>query len=49
MKSARLVLLYWAVQRGLVREPGAWYWSSYRWYAGERDTLLAVDDIHSDS
>jgi putative transposase len=32
------------VKRGLVSEPAAWPWSSYRWYQGF-DALLAMDMI----
>ncbi len=31
------------VKRRLVREPGAWEWSSYRWYEGYRDAILGMD------
>ena len=33
------------VSRGLVAEPAAWRWSSYNWYAGERDVPLAIDEL----
>jgi len=33
------------VRRGLVREPGEWPWSSYRWFQGERDVPLQIDTI----
>ncbi len=31
-------------RRGLVAEPGEYKWSSYNWYRGKRDVLLAMDD-----
>jgi putative transposase len=31
------------VSRKLVAEPGYWAWSSYRWYQGCKDALLAMD------
>jgi len=31
------------VKRGLVKEPGNWQWSSYRWYQGIRAVPLKVD------
>ena len=31
------------VRRGLVAEPGEWYWSSYNCYCGVSDVPLAVD------
>jgi len=34
---------YNPVKRGLVKEPEAWEWSSYRWYKGHRDVKLAMD------
>lgn len=33
------------VVRGLVREPGQWYWSSYRAYAGTGGGPIPVDPI----
>ncbi len=33
------------VTRKLVSEPGDWRWSSYRWYAGERDVPISIDAI----
>lgn len=33
------------VRRGLVLTPQDWRWSSAGWYAGERDVVLAIDDI----
>ena len=32
------------VARGLVNEPGEWRWSSYNWYAGEKDVPLTIDE-----
>ncbi len=32
------------VRRELVRAPGDWIWSSARWYDGERDVPLQMDD-----
>ncbi|UCE65922.1 MAG: transposase [Candidatus Zixiibacteriota bacterium] len=34
---------YNPVKRGLVKEPEAWEWSSYRWYQGCRDVKLEMD------
>ena len=31
------------VKRGLVKNPGDWEWSSYRWYHGYPDALLEMD------
>ncbi len=31
------------VLRSLVAEPRDWLWSSYRWYAGDRDAVLRMD------
>lgn len=31
------------VTKGLVRDPGDWIWSSYRWYLGERSVPLEID------
>ncbi len=31
------------VRKGLVERPEDWYWSSARWYAGERDGPLTID------
>ena len=31
------------VLRGLVAKPEDWIWSSYRWYAGDRDVVLRMD------
>jgi putative transposase len=36
------------VSRGLVMKPSDWRWSSYNWYAGERDVPLVMDEIDSD-
>ena len=33
------------VKRGLVRHPGEYRWSSYNWYAGQRDVPLALDEF----
>lgn len=33
------------VRRGLVNEPGDWFWSSHNWYQGERTVPLEVDSI----
>jgi len=33
------------VTRGLVTSPEDWEWSSYRWYQGERDVPLAMDEV----
>jgi len=33
------------VTRGLVLTPQEWKWSCARWYSGERDDMLAIDDI----
>lgn len=33
------------VKRGLVKEPGDWYWSSYRWYNGYEGAKIDIDDI----
>ena len=33
------------VRRGLVADPGAWEWSSYRWYEGEREVPLPMDEV----
>jgi putative transposase len=33
------------VRRGLVSLPEDWPWSSSRWYAGERNVPLKIDDI----
>jgi putative transposase len=33
------------VKRGLVTEPGQWFWSSYNWYAGMSDVPLIMDDL----
>jgi putative transposase len=32
------------VRRGLVAEPSDWEWSSARWYDGQRDVPLLIDD-----
>jgi putative transposase len=32
------------VRRGLAREPVDWIWSSARWYEGQRDVPLLMDD-----
>lgn len=32
------------VRRGLVAEPSDWRWSSARWYDGQRDVPLPMDD-----
>jgi putative transposase len=32
------------VKRGLVGRPTEWAWSSARWYAGERDGVIEIDD-----
>ena len=32
------------VRRGLVSEPTAWIWSSARWYDGQRDVPLRIDE-----
>ncbi len=34
------------VRRGLVQNPEEWKWSSAGWYNGERDVILAIDEIH---
>ena len=34
------------VRRGLVLTPEEWKWSSAGWYAGERDVVLAIDEMH---
>ncbi len=33
------------VKSGLVRVPGDWPWSSFRWYNGDRSRLLEIDEI----
>jgi putative transposase len=33
------------VRRGLVSEPGEWEYSSFRWYAGEREVPLGIDAV----
>jgi len=33
------------VKRGLATEPGAWPWSSYRWYHGLDGVELEIDDF----
>ena len=33
------------VTRGLVAEPGAWRWSSYNWYTGQRDVPIEIDSF----
>lgn len=33
------------VKRLLVESAGDWKWSSYKWYLGERDVPLALDDV----
>ncbi|MCH9030986.1 MAG: transposase [candidate division Zixibacteria bacterium] len=33
------------VTRGLVRDPSKWRWSSFNWYAGERNVPLEMDEI----
>jgi putative transposase len=33
------------VKAGLVSDPDDWPWSSYRWYHGNRDSIVHVDDI----
>ncbi|MCB2231146.1 hypothetical protein KQH82_10565 [bacterium] len=35
------------VKRGLVKEPGAWRWSSYNWYEGRSDVPIAMDEFES--
>lgn len=34
------------VNRGLVKEPGQWRWSSFNWYAGEEDVPLKMDEAN---
>ena len=36
------------VRRGLVVAPTDWEWSSARWYEGERDVKLRMDDVPRD-
>ena len=33
------------VKRGLVKEPGEWAWSSWRFYFQRHTALLAMDDV----
>ncbi|MDL1936794.1 hypothetical protein FBQ80_14675 [Candidatus Brocadia sp. AMX2] len=33
------------VRRRLVLSPEEWRWSSASWYMGERDVVLAIDEI----
>jgi putative transposase len=33
------------VKRGLVRDPGAWIWSSYNWYDGVSEVPLRIDSV----
>lgn len=33
------------VRRGLVQTPNEWEWSSARWYMGDRDVVLAIDEM----
>jgi len=33
------------VKRGLVADPGDWYWSSYNWYTGGSDIPLEMDEF----
>ncbi len=35
------------VKRGLVSTPQEWEWSSARWYNGERDVLLVIDELNT--
>jgi hypothetical protein len=30
---------------GLVADPGEWPWSSYRWYTGDRASIVQIDEI----
>jgi putative transposase len=36
---------YNPVKRGLVKSPGDWRWSSYRWYEGGKDVMLDLDEV----
>lgn len=33
------------VRRGLIRRPTDWVWSSARWYAGQREGVVAMDEV----
>jgi putative transposase len=35
------------VMRGLVKDPADWKWSSYGWYAGQKDVPLAMDELEA--
>ena len=36
---------YNPVVRGLVKSPGEWIWSSYKWYQGMKDVPIRMDKI----
>ena len=33
------------VKAGLVSEPAEWPWSSYRWYSGDRQGIVNIDEL----
>jgi len=33
------------VKAGLVDNPDEWPWSSYRWYLGDMDSIVEIDDV----
>ena len=33
------------VKAGLVSEPGDWKWSSFRWYRGEKNSIIQINEV----